>query len=122
MTGHLPLPRRCIMCCCLSASNIPASTAQTALSSPAMVLFYIESFFFLMSTHPHPRNELNTYAQRIGALVRYADQRSGPQHDEQWTATVYINGHVYGTGVGRTRGAAQNAAAIETLRLIEAGY
>jgi ribonuclease-3 len=43
---------------------------------------------------------------------------SGPDHDKQFTVQVKLNSNVIGEGVGRSKKAAEQAAALEALKLM----
>lgn len=58
-------------------------------------------------------------AARFGSLPEYAIMESGPDHAKEFTATVTLAGRAYGTGSGRSKKEAEQAAArlaVEVLR------
>lgn len=50
-------------------------------------------------------------ASRFGALPEYQVAESGPDHAKRFTARVVVEGHEYGTGDGRSKKEAEQAAA-----------
>lgn len=54
--------------------------------------------------------------RRGGGVPRYVVVGSGPDHDRQFAATVYVNGEECGTGSGGTKKDAEQEAARQALR------
>ncbi|HEV3475795.1 MAG TPA: putative dsRNA-binding protein, partial [Actinomycetota bacterium] len=52
-------------------------------------------------------------AQDIGSVPQYRVSEQGPDHAKQFTATVYLGGEPYGSGVGRSKKEAEQRAAQE---------
>ena len=52
-------------------------------------------------------------AQMVDQLPRYQLRHEGPDHSKQFFASVLLRGEVYGTGEGRSKKAAEQAAARE---------
>ena len=50
-------------------------------------------------------------AQVVDQLPRYQLRHEGPDHSKQFFASVLLRGEVYGTGEGRSKKAAEQAAA-----------
>jgi ribonuclease-3 len=50
-------------------------------------------------------------AQDIGSVPQYRVSEQGPDHAKQFTATVYLAGEPYGSGVGRSKKEAEQRAA-----------
>jgi ribonuclease-3 len=50
-------------------------------------------------------------AQRVDQLPRYQVRHEGPDHSKHFFATVLLRGEVYGTGEGRSKKSAEQAAA-----------
>jgi ribonuclease-3 len=50
-------------------------------------------------------------AARIGSLPEYRIEEAGPDHAKRFTATVVLGGREYGTGEGRSKKEAEQAAA-----------
>ena len=55
-------------------------------------------------------------AQRLDTLPRYDVRESGPDHAKRFFATVYINEEECGTGDGRSKKQAEQAAAKQAWR------
>lgn len=53
------------------------------------------------------------------APVYTLQRESGPDHNKSFTVNVSVNGKVYGTGEGRTKKAAEQAAAYEAIRKLQ---
>jgi len=59
-------------------------------------------------------------AQDVGRLPEYRVQERGPDHEKEFTATVYLAGREYGRGTGRSKKEAEQRAAREAhSRLVE---
>ncbi len=54
-----------------------------------------------------------------GDRPSYSISEAGPDHDKSFTATVEINGREWGTGVGRSKREAEQAAAGQALRALK---
>jgi ribonuclease-3 len=50
-------------------------------------------------------------AQDIGSVPQYRVSEEGPDHAKQFTATVYLGGEPYGSGMGRSKKEAEQQAA-----------
>jgi ribonuclease-3 len=50
-------------------------------------------------------------AQDVGTVPQYRVQEEGPDHAKQFTATVFLDGHPYGRGQGRSKKEAEQQAA-----------
>jgi ribonuclease III len=50
-------------------------------------------------------------AQDLGNVPQYRVSETGPDHAKEFTATVFLNGEPYGTGVGRSKKEAEQRAA-----------
>jgi ribonuclease III len=50
-------------------------------------------------------------AQDIGSVPQYRVSEQGPDHAKQFTATVYLAGEAYGSGMGRSKKEAEQRAA-----------
>ena len=55
-------------------------------------------------------------AQRLDTLPRYEVQEDGPDHAKRFFATVYINEEECGSGEGRSKKQAEQAAAAKAWR------
>ncbi len=61
-------------------------------------------------------------AQDLGRLPEYRVEERGPDHEKEFTATVYLAGRAFGRGVGRSKKEAEQRAAREAhARLTEGG-
>ncbi len=72
-----------------------------------------------MTDHKSRLQELS--AQRFGELPRYELTGSGPEHAKLFSASVAIDGHELGTGEGRTKKEAEQAAASEAYENLLSG-
>ena len=61
-----------------------------------------------------------TAARGLG-VPRYEVSSEGPDHDRRFSALVYVNGEVYGTGVGRSKKSAETEAAAAAWRALDSG-
>lgn len=60
------------------------------------------------------KSRLQELCARQGFTVpKYNTEGEGPDHDRVFTSAVYVNGAVAGRGTGRTKKAAEQAAAVE---------
>jgi ribonuclease III len=61
-------------------------------------------------------------AQDLGRLPEYRVEERGPDHEKEFTATVYLGGRAFGRGIGRSKKEAEQRAAREAhARLAEGG-
>jgi ribonuclease-3 len=61
-------------------------------------------------------------AQDLGRLPEYRVEEKGPDHEKEFTATVYLAGQAFGQGTGRSKKEAEQRAAREAhTRLTEGG-
>lgn len=61
-------------------------------------------------------------AQDLGRLPEYRVEERGPDHEKEFTATVYLAGQAFGRGTGRSKKEAEQRAAREAhARLTEGG-
>ena len=59
------------------------------------------------------KSRLQEMCSRIGAgAPRYDTDGEGPDHERVYTSTVHVDGRAVGTGTGRTKKAAEQAAAV----------
>jgi ribonuclease-3 len=59
-------------------------------------------------------------AQRFGELPRYELSEAGPEHAKEFEAVVLLGGDAYGSGAGRTKKEAEQAAAREAWERLRA--
>ncbi len=71
------------------------------------------------------RLDFKTRLQEVVALQSkmpvYEVEGEGPDHERVFSATVAVDGEVIGSGVGRSKKAAQQAAAREALEVLQRG-
>jgi len=60
-------------------------------------------------------------AQEIGSVPDYRVAARGPDHQKEFTATVYLAGEPWGEGTGRSKKEAEQQAAREAYARIQAG-
>ena len=60
-----------------------------------------------------------TSARGLG-VPRYEVRAEGPDHDRRFSAVVYVNGEAYGSGEGRSKKAAETAAAAQAWTALDA--
>jgi ribonuclease-3 len=60
-------------------------------------------------------------AQEMHAMPEYRIEERGPDHQKEFTATVYLSGDLFGRGVGRSKKEAEQNAAREAFERITAG-
>jgi ribonuclease-3 len=52
-------------------------------------------------------------SQQVRSMPEYRLQERGPDHEKEFTATVFLNGEALGQGVGRSKKEAEQQAARE---------
>src|SRR6266508_1985166 len=60
-------------------------------------------------------------AQDLGRIPEYRVAERGPDHQKEFTATVYLGGKEFGRGVGRSKKEAEQQAAGEALQRLTGG-
>jgi ribonuclease-3 len=60
-------------------------------------------------------------AQEIGSVPDYRVAARGPDHQKEFTATVYLAGEPWGRGVGRSKKEAEQQAAQEAYSRLQVG-
>jgi ribonuclease-3 len=60
-------------------------------------------------------------AQEVGSVPDYRVAARGPDHQKEFTATVYLAGQPWGQGTGRSKKEAEQRAAREAYARIQAG-
>jgi ribonuclease III len=70
------------------------------------------------STQIDPKSQFQIWAQEaLGYTPRYnLISQTGPDHDRVFTVEVVVKGETYGTGQGRSKKQAEQAAALEALK------
>ena len=83
---------------------------------PAVVAAFEPRIEYALTTHVDHKTELQEQLARSGRTVSYATLKvEGPPHDRSFTAAAIVDSEVLGTGVGRSKKDAEQAAAQEAL-------
>jgi ribonuclease-3 len=83
---------------------------------PAIVQAFDSRIEYALTTHVDHKTELQEQLARLGRSVSYTVlDIEGPPHDRSFTAAAVIDGEVAGTGSGRSKKDAEQAAAQEVL-------
>jgi ribonuclease-3 len=83
---------------------------------PAVVAAFDPRIEYALTSHVDHKTELQEQLARIGRTVSYATLKvEGPPHDRSFTAAAIVDAEVVGTGVGRSKKDAEQAAAKEAL-------
>jgi ribonuclease-3 len=83
---------------------------------PAIVELFAPHIEFALTSHVDHKTELQELLARSGRTVIYTTVGvEGPPHDRSFTAAAVIDGAVAGTGVGRSKKDAEQAAAAQAL-------
>lgn len=83
---------------------------------PAVVDAFESRIEYALTTHVDNKTELQEQLARLGRSVSYVVlDVQGPPHDRSFTAAAMIGGEVAGTGSGRSKKDAEQAAAQEAL-------
>jgi ribonuclease-3 len=86
------------------------------LVEPAIVDAFEARIEYALTTHVDHKTELQEQLARLGRSVSYTVlDVEGPPHDRSFTAAAVIDGEVAGTGSGRSKKDAEQAAAQEAL-------
>lgn len=92
------------------------------LVEPAIVNAFGPRIDYALTTHVDHKTELQEQLARFGRSVFYTVlDVEGPPHDRSFTAAAIIDGEVAGTGSGRSKKDAEQAAAQEALVSATAG-
>jgi ribonuclease-3 len=104
------------------AALLEAAIAATYLEhgfeavEPAVVAAFDPRIEYALNTHVDHKTELQERLARSGRTVVYTTLKSeGPPHDRTFTAAAVIDGEVVGTGEGRSKKDAEQAAAEQAL-------
>jgi ribonuclease III len=109
--------------------NVLAALLEAALAAlylehgfepiaPAIVAAFDPQIEFALTTHVDHKTELQEQLARSGRSVLYTVvEVEGPPHDRTFTAAALIDDEVVGTGVGRSKKDAEQAAAREALEV-----
>jgi len=83
---------------------------------PVIVEAFEPRIEYALTTHVDHKTELQEQLARLGRSVTYTVlDMQGPPHDRSFTAAAIIDGEVAGTGSGRSKKDAEQAAAEEAL-------
>src|SRR2546430_15198169 len=83
---------------------------------PAIVEAFGPRIEYALTTHVDHKTELQEQLARLGRSVSYTVlDVQGPPHDRSFTAAAVIDGQVAGTGSGRSKKDAEQAAAAQAL-------
>ena len=83
---------------------------------PAIVEAFEPRIEYALTTHVDHKTELQEQLARLGRSVNYTVlDVQGPPHDRSFTAAAMVDGKVAGTGSGRSKKDAEQAAAQEAL-------
>ena len=86
------------------------------LVEPAIVEAFEPRIEYALTEHVDHKTELQEQLARLGRSVTYTVlDMQGPPHDRSFTAAAIIDGAVAGTGTGRSKKDAEQAAAEEAL-------
>ena len=86
------------------------------LVEPAIVEAFEPRIEYALTEHVDHKTELQEQLARLGRSVTYTVlDMKGPPHDRSFTAAAIIDGVVAGTGTGRSKKDAEQAAAEEAL-------
>ena len=107
--------------------NVLAALLEAALAAlylehgfeavePAVVGAFNARIEYALNTHVDHKTELQEHLARRGSAVNYTVVHvEGPPHDRTFTAAAVIDGATLGTGVGRSKKDAEQAAAQQAL-------
>ncbi|HEX3807905.1 MAG TPA: ribonuclease III [Gaiellaceae bacterium] len=89
---------------------------------PAIVDAFDPRIEYALTTHVDHKTELQERLARMGRTVSYTTLNvEGPPHDRSFTAAAIVDAEVVGTGVGRSKKDAEQAAAQEALAALGEG-
>jgi len=110
------------------AALLEAAIAATYLEhgfeaiEPSIVAAFEPRIEYALTSHVDHKTELQEQLARTGRSVFYTTLKvEGPPHDRSFTAAAVIGDEVVGTGVGRSKKDAEQAAAQEALKYAAAG-
>jgi ribonuclease III len=86
---------------------------------PAVVEAFDPRIEFALNEHVDHKTELQEQLARSGRTVSYATLKvEGPPHERSFTTAAIVDAEVIGTGIGRSKKDAEQAAAAEALGTI----
>ena len=87
---------------------------------PAVVAAFDSRIEYALTSHVDHKTELQERLARAGRSVIYTTLKAeGPPHDRTFTAAAIVDGEVLGTGEGRSKKDAEQAAAEKVLEATE---
>jgi ribonuclease-3 len=113
--------------------NVLAALLEAALAAlylehgfetiePAIVDAFEEQIEFALTSHVDHKTELQEHLARSGRSVLYTVvDVAGPPHERIFTAAAVVEDDVVGTGTGRSKKDAEQAAAREALEAVSGG-
>jgi ribonuclease III len=91
-----------------------------AIEQPIVDAFW-DRIEYAMTTHVDHKTELQEVVARLGQQVSYSVlDVEGPPHDRNFTCAAVVDGEQVGVGVGKSKKAAEQAAAEQALERYEA--
>jgi ribonuclease-3 len=89
------------------------------LVEPAVVEAFDPRIQFALTEHVDHKTELQEQLARSGRTVSYATLKvEGPPHERSFTTAAIVDAEVIGTGIGRSKKDAEQAAAEEALHTL----
>ncbi|HZQ82590.1 MAG TPA: ribonuclease III [Gaiellaceae bacterium] len=89
---------------------------------PAIVAAFDPRIEYALTTHVDHKTELQERLARSGRTVSYTTLKvEGPPHDRSFTAAAIVDAEIVGTGIGRSKKDAEQAAAQEALGALSEG-
>jgi ribonuclease-3 len=113
--------------------NVLAALLEAALAAlylehgfediePAIVAAFEPQIEFALTSHVDHKTELQELLARSGRSVAYTVvDVAGPPHDRTFTAAAVVEEEILGTGTGRSKKDAEQAAAREALETVVGG-
>ena len=117
----------------VKSRNVTAALLEAAIAAlylehgyepiaPAIVAAFSDRIEFARTTHVDHKTELQEALAKTGRTVAYVvTDVEGPAHERFFSCAAKIDGEPFGTGSGRTKKEAEQAAAQEALEAIAAG-
>jgi ribonuclease-3 len=88
----------------------------------AIVAAFSEHIETAVSSRVDPKSDLQELLAQLGRRVLYTELAAeGPAHDRRFTCAAVVDGEELGRGEGRTKKLAEQEAAREALKKVEAG-
>ena len=115
----------------VKSRNVTAALLEAAIAAlflehgygriaPAIVAAFSDRIEYARTTHVDHKTELQEALARTGRSVTYVViDVEGPAHERHFSCAAQIDGEELGTGTGRTKKDAEQAAAMEALAALE---